>query len=54
MNNQVYGQHTFVRFVNANNTNIIQTLTHAHTIERFIKNKTFKYYLYRILDVLNQ
>ena len=39
-------------FVNENNIKTIQTLTHAHTIERFIK--TFKDNLYRRLDGLNQ
>ena len=40
------------RFVNESNIIIIQTLTHAHTIERFIY--TFRTNLQRILDALNQ
>ena len=43
------------RFINDNNINnikTIQTLTHAHTIERFMY--TFKMNLYRRLDGLNQ
>ena len=42
----------FFRFVNEHNIKTIQTLTHAHTIERFIY--TFKMNLYRRLDGLNQ
>ena len=40
------------RFVNENNMKTIQTLTHAHTIERFIY--TFRMILQRRLDALNQ
>ena len=39
-------------FVNGNNFQTIQTLTHAHGIERFIC--TFRMHLQRILDALNQ
>ena len=40
------------RFLNGNGIKTIQTTTHAHTVERFIR--TFKDNLYRILDVLNE
>ena len=40
------------RFLNDNDINAIQTTTHAHTVERFIR--TFKDNLYRILDALNE
>ena len=52
MKDQVYGQHNFFRFVNETNIKTIQTLTHAHAIERFIY--TIKMNLYRRLDGLNQ
>ena len=42
----------FFRFVNENNIKTIQTLTHAHTIGRFIY--IFRVKLYRRLDGLNQ
>ena len=48
------------RFVNENTIETIQTLTHAHGIERFIKkrkhlNNVYVYiYIYIILDALNQ
>ena len=42
----------FFRFINENNIKTIQTSTHAHTIERFIR--TFKDNLYRRLDGLKQ
>ena len=42
-------KHVF-RFVNKDNIKTIQTFTHAHTIEGFIKEKTFKDNVYRILD----
>ena len=41
-----------LRFVNEDNIKTIQTLTHAHGIERFIC--TFRMHLQRILDALNQ
>ena len=40
------------RFLNDNDLKSIQTTTHAHTVERFIK--TFKMNLYRRLDGLKQ
>ena len=42
----------FFRFVNGHIIKTIQTLTHAHTIERFIY--TFRMNLQRRLDALNQ
>ena len=42
----------FFRFINEHDIKTIQTSTHAHTIERFIK--TFKMNLQRRLDALNQ
>ena len=39
-------------FINDNNIKTIQTSTHAHTVERYIR--TFKYNLYRRLDGLKQ
>ena len=42
----------FFRSTNEHNIETIQTLTHAHTIERFIY--TFNMNLYRRLDDLNQ
>ena len=42
----------FYRFVNENNIKTIQTSTHAHTVERFIR--TCLDNLYRILNGLNQ
>ena len=39
---------TIIKFINGT----VQTTTHAHTVERFIK--TFKDKLYRILDSLKQ
>ena len=41
-----------VEFINQNEINSVQTSTHAHTVERFIR--TFKDNLYRILDALKQ
>ena len=40
------------RFPNDNDLKSIQTTTHAHTVERFIR--TFKDNLYRRLDALNE
>ena len=40
------------RFLNDNDLKSIQTTTHAHTVERFIR--TFKMNLYRRLDALKQ
>ena len=40
------------RFLNDNEIKSVQTTTHAHTVERFIK--TFKMNLYRRLDALKQ
>ena len=40
------------RFLNDNDIKAIQTTTHAHTVERFIR--TFKMNLYRRLDALKQ
>ena len=40
------------RLINENTIKYIQTLTHAHTVERFIY--TFKMNLQRRLDALNQ
>ena len=40
------------RFLNGNDIKTIQTTTHAHTVERFIR--TFKDNLYRRLDALNE
>ena len=40
------------RFLNDNEIKSIQTTTHAHTVERFIR--TFKMNLYRRLDALKQ
>merc|ERR1711966_97578 len=40
------------RFLNDNDLKSIQTTTHAHTVERFIR--TFKMNLYRRLDGLKQ
>ena len=40
------------RFLNDNDLKTIQTTTHAHTVERFIR--TFIYNLYRILYALNE
>ena len=40
------------RFLNDNDIKAIQTTTHAHTVERFIR--TFKMNLYRILDALDE
>ena len=42
----------FFRFINENNIKTIQTSTHAHTVERYIR--TFKDNLYRRLDGLKQ
>jgi len=42
----------FFRLINDNNIKTIQTSTHAHTVERYIR--TFKYNLYRRLDGLKQ
>ena len=39
------------RFLSENEIKPVQTTTHAHTVERFIR--TFKDNLYRILDALN-
>ena len=41
-----------VRFLNQNEIKSVQTSTHAHTVERFIR--TFKDNLYRRLDALKQ
>lgn len=41
-----------IRFLNDNDLKSIQTTTHAHTVERFIR--TFKDNLYRRLDALKQ
>ena len=41
-----------VRFLNQSEIKYVQTSTHAHTVERFIR--TFKYNLYRRLDALKQ
>ena len=40
------------RFLNDNDIKTIQTTTHAHTVERFIR--TFKDNIYRRLDALNE
>ena len=40
------------RFLNDNDFKTIQTTTHAHTVERFIR--TFKDSLYRRLGALNE
>ena len=40
------------RFLHGNEVKSVQTTTHAHTVERFIR--TFKDKLYRILDSSNQ
>ena len=40
------------RFLNDNDIKSVQTTTHAHTVERFIR--TFKMNLYRRLDALKQ
>ena len=40
------------RFLSDNEIKSVQTTTHAHTAERFIR--TFKDNLYRILDALNE
>ena len=40
------------RFLNDNDIKSVQTTTHAHTVERFIR--TFKDNLYRRLDALNE
>ena len=42
----------FNRFLNGNNLKSVQTSTHAHTVERFIR--TFLDNLYRRLNALNQ
>ena len=41
-----------IRFLNQNEIKYVQTSTHAHTVERFIR--TFKNNLYRRLDALKQ
>ena len=41
-----------IRFLHANEIKSIQTTSHAHTVERFIR--TFKMNLYRRLDSLNE
>ena len=41
-----------IRFLNQTEIKSVQTTTHAHTVERFIR--TFKDNLYRRLDALNQ
>ena len=41
-----------LKLINEHNIKHIQTSTHAHTIERFLK--TFKHSLYIILDALTQ
>ena len=41
-----------IRFLNENELKSVQTTTHAHTVERFIR--TFKDNLYRRLDALNE
>ena len=41
-----------IRFLNGNELKSVQTTTHAHTVERFIR--TFKDNLYRRLDALNE
>ena len=41
-----------INIINETETKIVQTTTHAHTVERFIR--TFKNNLYRILDSLKQ
>ena len=41
-----------IRFLNQNEIKYVQTSTHAHTVERFIR--TFKMNLYRRLDALKQ
>ena len=41
-----------IRFLKQNEITSVQTTTHAHTVERFIR--TFKDNLYRRLDALKQ
>ena len=43
---------TMVQFINQDEIKYVQTSTHAHTVERFIR--TFKYNLHRRLDALEQ
>ena len=52
MKNQVLRSQEFFRFINKNHIKTIQTSTHAHTVDRFIR--TFKDNLYRRLDALKQ
>ena len=40
------------RFLNENEIKSVQTTTHAHTVEKFIRS--FKDNLYRMLDALNE
>ena len=43
---------TMIRFLNENELKSVQTTTHAHTVERFIR--TFKDNLHKRLDALNE